>query len=797
MKFARYLEDTQTPEWKRAYIDYRSLKKRISACKRFQEQHQNQSASPSSSLVDLHSPEHTGKTKKEYGGEAGQAESSTSRMRHDAGMGLSELPEFKPSQGNRRRQNSSASLGRAKSIASGRKPRSNSSRRAGTLRQTPHPFGRPPPLNELKPLLNEYEVAFFDALDKELEKIETFFSNREKEMQNRTQLLQNQLKELSTHRQRYHDAHDSKLRPWSSALKSGLAANFGSLLHRQGKRHPEKLPEISTRDASIHETLPVSELDDKEERNTSKFTAFSPGNGKDHQYLPPRALDPDEYQRAKRTLKKAVLEHYRGLEMLHNYRVLNITGFRKALKKFEKVTKIPALDAYMTEKVETSAFASDKNVQMMMSEMIALYADRFVNGDEKRARKRLRAGTFYKVHHFSTFRSGLLLGVALPALVSGIYQCGYSREHNWLGWFVVLLQHLLRSRGVLPSGGTELNWNPERDWTIGNTSRYGIYAVLFAYLLRIFYSCPEHKLKLSFLLVCPDSEFTVRDTLLRILAVLLPHRGAFNIPKCLAAGSRYWLIRRVSKLLVPGVSRVEFTDFWMGDQFCSLVFTLSNLSQFVCSYVRGFDNWRQCGSTSSIWPVAFTLALLPFLIRLVQSIRRYADTRLDTHLINGGKYATGVVYYLCYYIWRHGGGQPRGVSFAVWVLFGTLYTLYATGWDLWMDWSVLRPHAKWPLLREELIYSSAVPSYYFAIVSNIVLRFTWVIYIPSRGPDMYVRLFIQGFLEMLRRWQWNFYRLENEHLGNMDQYRVTREVPLPYSFSGETSYDDDDNNDEE
>ena len=25
-------------------------------------------------------------------------------------------------------------------------------------------------------------------------------------------------------------------------------------------------------------------------------------------------------------------------------------------------------------------------------------------------------------------------------------------------------------------------------------------------------------------------------------------------------------------------------------------------------------------------------------------------------------------------------------------------------------------------------------------------------------------------------------RLESEHLGNMDQYRVTREVPLPYSF---------------
>ena len=38
-------------------------------------------------------------------------------------------------------------------------------------------------------------------------------------------------------------------------------------------------------------------------------------------------------------------------------------------------------------------------------------------------------------------------------------------------------------------------------------------------------------------------------------------------------------------------------------------------------------------------------------------------------------------------------------------------------------------------------------------------------------------------------------RLENEHLGNMDQYRVTREVPLPYTFddhSHETDIDEDD-----
>ncbi len=39
-------------------------------------------------------------------------------------------------------------------------------------------------------------------------------------------------------------------------------------------------------------------------------------------------------------------------------------------------------------------------------------------------------------------------------------------------------------------------------------------------------------------------------------------------------------------------------------------------------------------------------------------------------------------------------------------------------------------------------------------------------------------------------------RLENEHVGNMDQYRVTREVPLPYSIEDAGRYSDDDDDDD-
>ncbi|KDQ58685.1 hypothetical protein JAAARDRAFT_128396 [Jaapia argillacea MUCL 33604] len=72
--------------------------------------------------------------------------------------------------------------------------------------------------------------------------------------------------------------------------------------------------------------------------------------------------------------------------------------------------------------VEPCAFASGSTMENMMKEMAELFAARFERGDKKKALERLRAGSRQKSHHFSTFRSGLAIGLAVPALVSGIYQ---------------------------------------------------------------------------------------------------------------------------------------------------------------------------------------------------------------------------------------------------------------------------------------------------------------------------------------------------------------------------------------
>ncbi len=136
--------------------------------------------------------------------------------------------------------------------------------------------------------------------------------------------------------------------------------------------------------------------------------------------------------------------------------------------------------------------------------------------------------------------------------------------------------------------------------------------------------------------------------------------------------SRWWLIRNVSKLLTSGMHHVEVGSQLMGDssvvliflsvrrfldgvstanyayefmrstklpnsdQFCSLVFTLSNLYFVACVYATGIDpGWHRCTSgPGPRWGIAFLLGSLPLLVRLVQSVKRYADSGLVTHLIN-------------------------------------------------------------------------------------------------------------------------------------------------------------------
>ncbi|KAJ7598998.1 SPX domain-containing protein [Mycena floridula] len=407
MKFARYLQDTQIPEWKRAYIDYRGLKKRISAIRKASEitesmsqedlpqvQSHNEARTPSP-VENAPGPSHLGVA----------TSTSSWHAREPLSPGTTSI---------RSKILKKASWSLPKSPANN--PR--------------HPFTAPLSMPELLPLLSQQELDFFTALDAELEKIESFYLDREGEMADRTKTLEAQFQELSVHQQRFQALYAGQARPWF--LRK---LRWNAFAPKQTKTLPENL-----RRENVHS-------------DPSALRLF---------------LDQEEYQTAKKQLKKAVVEHYRGLEALKNYRILNITGIRKALKKFEKTTKIPALQSYMSEKVDTSAFALDTTLNILMKTMEDMYASRFVRGDRKRAMARLRVGPQQrKTHHASAFRAGMLFGTACPAFAAGLYQSFQVETRQSIsGWDTLLFIYGILSIPVLFSCLLAVGW------ITGNTSNY-------------------------------------------------------------------------------------------------------------------------------------------------------------------------------------------------------------------------------------------------------------------------------------------------------------------------------------
>ncbi|KAJ7276062.1 hypothetical protein B0H12DRAFT_1065762 [Mycena haematopus] len=196
--------------------------------------------------------------------------------------------------------------------------------------------------------------------------------------------------------------------------------------------------------------------------------------------------------------------------------------------------------------------------------------------------------------------------------------------------------------------------------------------------------------------------------------------------------SRYWLIRNVGKMLKSGMKRVEscippvkhYSHRNMWEYIEAVAFGLHfSRAAVPCAFNPEFQTL--CG---------FQAAYASHQCRKIWS--RHRQLSLLFHLETPG------------WALRH--------RFRILVSVQSFYTTYALIW-----------------------------LYYVAIVraaTNTLIRYLWVFYIPINGPDFMLRSFILGLLEIGRRWQWNFYRLENEHLGNVDQYRVTREVPLPYTL---------------
>lgn len=185
--------------------------------------------------------------------------------------------------------------------------------------------------DELYETLEDDEKAFFDLLEKELEKVEDFYAARVSEAQRRAHDLRDQLRELAEHRKIFHELYPNGLPDWEVKVGRilpvpGSSTGFGDVARQIRRRLPfgsseesgtgttnggKQTPNgngVSPRPSDQH-------ANEQEEQRKQKLREAMKNDVEHHTYSPER------YSKYKRDLRDASMEFYRQLELIKNYRV--------------------------------------------------------------------------------------------------------------------------------------------------------------------------------------------------------------------------------------------------------------------------------------------------------------------------------------------------------------------------------------------------------------------------------------------------------------------------------------------
>ena len=169
------------------------------------------------------------------------------------------------------------------------------------------------------------------------------------------------------------------------------------------------------------------------------------------------------------------------------------------------------------------------------------------------------------------------------------------------------------------------------------------------------------------------------------------------------------------------------------------------------------------GECSTAYGFYLAFGILPFWFRFAQCLNKYRATEAKVHLINAGKYFLSILPGVLV-IWVHSAAQFSGLRYEPDTIFWTYFavsmikTIYCFIWDIYMDWGLCRsnkrgdPHR---FLRAKINYAPCF--YYWAIISDFILRFVFIVFLINVGqPDssfnrLDAMFALQTFAEGFRR----------------------------------------------
>jgi len=501
-------------------------------------------------------------------------------------------------------------------------------------------------------------------------------------------------------------------------------------------------------------------------------------------------------------LKEAFREYYHFLVILKNYQVLNFTAFVKILKKAEKNTGL-ALNKYIMPVIETMQFKSSKKVEVLTGLIEKYHSELFNKGKVRDSRKQLRNSEKPVNPTTSTFFTGVCTGWS-TAIVILIYYFIYTGEYDDFSRFNAVY-NMYSALGLMLFWAfifgvdvfiwTKFDVHYSFIFELGSKSKFTYHKIFQAVTLLwvlwitsigIYMWVSVDTFPFPFI----PAEWNPLLLLGVYMCILFYPKDTFQL------SNRKWFLNTIFRVITAPLKSVKFKDFFMGDQLSSLVLMMVQFSSIICFY--SVDVWRDVDESICSSKARYInpfISALPGYWRFIQCLRRYYDSKDFVHLRNALKYFLSILTVFCSamdsFYSDDGWESPWRI---IWLVIAMSNSCYSYWWDIFMDWSIIvRPKShpynpfKWTLRKKKMYSPHFV--YYIAVISNLGFRLTWTLTksLPQLTKILpsYKLVVIIGIIEIMRRGQWNLYRLENEHLNNCGKFRVTREIPLPYNMEDE------------
>ncbi|RLV94274.1 Protein SYG1 [Spathaspora sp. JA1] len=681
-------------------------------------------------------------------------------------------------------------------------------------------------------------------LESELQKVNSFFLEKEQDVYERFLLLQDQLYQLRDHKlsiikektkQQKQDKSPAKSKRFSIQDKFSLtdlnrlelpSLPSDTFLKKLRRRKTSKeddislhnseqeIPDVNYAENRIRNGLADWSSQDDDQSGVSDGeldipnrpqppeTAEQARQSQRRDYTVKKQHFGVPYLSARRQLKDAILEHYRSLALLRSYKNLNRTAFRKITKKYDKLLKQDTMKSFMNRIDNQEYFLTSDLVDKLLNQVEESYIAFFDpdTKDRKHSLEKLKSIAYAlnaseirpPNYYLEFFTSGLALGFGLPLLVLATYTIidkivlgilpeGKYLLQIWAGFFLLILMFILFGINLSVFDKFKINYKFIFEFNMSTVLNY-----------KQFWLLPS----LAFALLSILGWFSANDfwpnkfagrdwpwLYLGIIVVVFVWPG-----KQFYSSSRKWLQVALWRLLLSGFYPVEFRDFFLGDIVCSLTYTMGNISFFFCIYAHHWngslsDNPSSdnvCGSSKS--RLMGFCSTLPSIWRFMQCVRRYMDTGdWFPHLANMMKYTISAVYQITLSMYRIERINQNKSTF---IFFACVNSLYTSAWDIFMDWSLMQSNSKNFLLRDHLFFKRPI-YYYSAMIIDVILRFQWIFYafFNHQIQQSAVTSFCIAVAEIIRRFIWIFFRMENEHCSNVILFRASKDTPLPYSIS--------------